>query len=169
MLLDQHLCHIDAAGTRVEGVRLKGDYVRPHALRDYALLADGERGAVVGPRGEIVWLCAPRWDDDAVFGCLVGGGGQYSVSPKDRFVWGGYYEPGTLIWHSRWITDDGPVECREALAFPGDPHSLVLLRSVIAGNSPARVRVGTRSEDRIRPGPASLAPPQPRLLDRPPR
>jgi hypothetical protein len=31
----------------------------PHALRDYALLADGERGAVVGPRGEIVWMCTP--------------------------------------------------------------------------------------------------------------
>jgi len=39
----------------------------PHALRDYALLADGERGAVVGPRGEIVWMCAPRWECDAVF------------------------------------------------------------------------------------------------------
>ena len=24
----------------------------PHVLRDYALLADGERGALVGPRGE---------------------------------------------------------------------------------------------------------------------
>ena len=37
----------------------------PHALRDYALLANGERGAVVGPRGEIVWMCAPRWECDA--------------------------------------------------------------------------------------------------------
>ena len=30
-----------------------------HVLREYALLADGERGALVGPRGDIVWLCAP--------------------------------------------------------------------------------------------------------------
>ena len=117
------------------------DPVEPHALRDYALLGDGERGAVVGPRGEIVWMCAPRWESDAVFASLVGGEGVYAVTPKDRFVWGGYYEEGTLIWRSRWVTGEGVVECREALAFPGDPHRIVLLRSVIAGRDPARVRV----------------------------
>ena len=31
----------------------------PHVLREYALLADGERGALVGPRGDVAWLCAP--------------------------------------------------------------------------------------------------------------
>jgi alpha,alpha-trehalase len=117
------------------------DWTFPHALRDYALLADGERAAVVGPRGDIVWMCAPRWDSDAVLAALVGGEGQYTVSPVARFVWGGYYEEGTLIWRSRWITDEGIVECREALALPGDPHCAVLLRSIIAGDRPARVRV----------------------------
>ena len=113
----------------------------PHALRDYALLADGERGAVVGPRGEIVWMCAPRWDSDAVFAALVGGEAAYAVTPRSRFVWGGYYEQGSLIWRSRWVTDDGVIECREALAFPGDPHRAILLRRVVAGERPARVRV----------------------------
>jgi hypothetical protein len=37
------------------------DQIAPQVLREYALLADGERGAVVGPGGDIVWLCAPRW------------------------------------------------------------------------------------------------------------
>ena len=36
----------------------------PHVLREYALLADGERGALVGPRGDVAWLCAPGWDSD---------------------------------------------------------------------------------------------------------
>ena len=53
----------------------------PQVLRDYALLADGERGAVLGPRGDIVWMCAPRWDSDAVFTALLGGPGGYS-SPR---------------------------------------------------------------------------------------
>jgi hypothetical protein len=118
-----------------------GGYIRPHALRDYALLADGERGAVVGPSGEIVWMCAPRWECDAVFASLVGGGGSYLVSPTARFVWGGHYEEGSLIWRSRWITDDGIVECREALAFPGDQGRAVLLRSIIAADRPANVRI----------------------------
>jgi hypothetical protein len=114
----------------------------PHVLREYALLADGERGALIGPRGDIAWMCAPRWDSDAVFSSLIGGGGVYAIMPaEDRFVWGGYYEEGTLIWHSRWIVGSGVIECREALAFPGDPQRLVLLRRVIAVDTEARVKV----------------------------
>ena len=33
----------------------------PHVLREYALLADGRRGALLGPDGVVSWLCAPRW------------------------------------------------------------------------------------------------------------
>ena len=54
---------------------------------------------------------------------LIGGGGIYARHPAGPFVWGGYYEHGTLIWHSRWVTDDAVIECREALALPGDAGS----------------------------------------------
>lgn len=111
----------------------------PHVLREYALLADGERGAVVGPRGDIAWLCAPRWHSPSVFGTLAGGRGVYSVAPEGRYVWGGYYEPNSLIWRGRWVTDTGVVECRDALAYPGDSHRLVLLRTVQAVRGPAAV------------------------------
>lgn len=113
----------------------------PHVLREYALLADGERGALVGPRGDVVWMCVPRWDSDGVFSSLIGGYGAYAVTPTGRFVWGGYYEEGSLIWRSRWITEGGIIECREALAFPGDPHRAIILRRVIAVQSPAHVEV----------------------------
>ncbi len=113
-----------------------------HVLREYALIADGERGAFVGPRGDIVWLCAPTWDSDAVFSALVGGSGAYAVTPGDtRFVWGGSYEDGSLIWRSRWTTEQGVIECREALAFPGDAGRVVLLRRIIAVQGEARVNV----------------------------
>jgi alpha,alpha-trehalase len=114
----------------------------PHALRDYALLADGERGAIIGPRGEIAWLCAPAWHSGAVFSSLIGGNGIYAICPADRFVWGGFYEARSLIWRSRWVTDTGSItECREALAFPGEPHRLILLRRVVAEAGPASVHV----------------------------
>jgi len=113
----------------------------PHVLGSYALLADGERGVLVGPHGDFVWMCVPRWDSDALFCSLIGGHGSYAVSPLRRFVWGGYYEDGSLIWRSRWITETGIVECREALAFPGDPHRAVVLRRVMAVDGDARVRV----------------------------
>ncbi|BBZ28553.1 glycoside hydrolase [Mycolicibacterium madagascariense] len=105
---------------------------QPHVLREYALLADGERGALIGPRGDIAWLCAPRWHDDALFASLIGGRSMFAITPRGRFVWGGHYEDGSLIWRSRWVTTDGIVECREALTFPGDARRAILVRRLLA-------------------------------------
>lgn len=113
----------------------------PHVLREYALLADGERGALLGPRGDVAWLCAPSWDSDAVFCTLIGGAGCYAVTPSARFVWGGYYEEGSLIWRSRWSTTRGIIECREALAYPGRADVVVLLRRVVALETDVQVKV----------------------------
>ncbi|RRR48534.1 glycoside hydrolase family 15 protein [Mycolicibacter terrae] len=113
----------------------------PQVLRQYALIADGERGIVVGPRGDFCWMCLPRWDSPAVFSSLLGGAGVYAVTPELRYVWGGQYEERSLIWRSRWVTIDGIVECREALAFPGDPHTAVVLRRIRALDRPVRMQV----------------------------
>jgi len=118
--------------------------VAPHALRDYALLADGERGVLVGPRGEYAWMCFPRWHDEAVFSALIGGESVYSIFPRERFVWGGYYEPGTLIWRSRWTTESGVVECREALVAPAHASRAVIVRRVEALEGEASLQVVLR-------------------------
>ncbi|MFF4488034.1 glycoside hydrolase family 15 protein [Streptomyces sp. NPDC001544] len=117
------------------------DRFAPHALHDYALLADGERGALIGPDGGVVWLCAPGWHDDAVLASLIGGRGGYAVTPRAPYVPGGYYENGSLIRRSRWVTTEGVVECREALAFPGEADRVVLLRRVQAVDGPAQLDV----------------------------
>jgi GH15 family glucan-1,4-alpha-glucosidase len=115
--------------------------LRPHVLREYSLIADGERGALIGPDGAISWLCAPRWDSPALFSGLLGGPGRYSVTPSDPWhVWGGYYESGSLIWRSRWV-GTSRTECREALAMPADPRRAVMMRRIVAVDGPARVRV----------------------------
>jgi hypothetical protein len=114
----------------------------PHVLREYALLADGERGVLVGPRGDFAWMCFPGWDGDGVFSSLIGGAGAYEVTPTGRFVWGGYYEQPGLIWRSRWTCDDGTIiECREALALPATPDRAVILRRIVAVQGDAHVRV----------------------------
>src|SRR3954451_17398297 len=111
-------------------------------LREYAMLADGERGALVGPDGNMAWLCFPRWDSPAVFAALIGGRGGYAVSPAGRYVWGGYYEPGTLIWRNRWVCADGSiVECREALALPARDDAVVILRRLEVRKGSARIAV----------------------------
>jgi alpha,alpha-trehalase len=129
--------------TRTGGTARPGadDLPTPRVLREYALVADGERGAVIGPDGSIAWLCVPRWDSPAAFSGLLGGPGQYTVTPADPWhVWGGYYESGSLIWRNRWVGDTR-IECREALAMPADPHRAVLLRRIEAIDGAAEVTV----------------------------
>ncbi|MGI5347550.1 glycoside hydrolase family 15 protein [Streptomyces sp. CA-250714] len=114
------------------------DGMEPWALREYAFLGDGERGALISPRGELVWLCAPRWDSDAVFSQLIGGAGHYTVRPADNWqVSGGFYENGTLVRVSRWVTSQAVLITREALALPSDPERLVLLRQVSVERAPS--------------------------------
>jgi GH15 family glucan-1,4-alpha-glucosidase len=125
-----------------------GEIGAPHILREYALVADGERGAVLGPRGDFTWMCFPRWDSDACFSTLIGGQGTYAVTPMQRFVWGGYYEHG-LIWRNRWTVDGGLVECREALGLPATATRAVLLRRIMARTGSARVRVVLDLRDRF--------------------
>lgn len=114
----------------------------PHVLREYALLADGERGILVGPRGDYAWMCFPAWHSEGVFSSLIGGGGSYAITPREEFVWGGCYEEGSLIWRSRWVTvSNAIIECREALALPSRPDRAVILRRVRAQDGEARLRV----------------------------
>ncbi len=134
--------HPNPAPAGQSGQASRSTEFSPYVLRDYALLADGERGILVDPHGNYAWMCAPRWDSQAAMSTLIGGRGGYSVTPTDpRFVWGGYYEPRSLIWRSRWVTSTGIIECREALAFPGDPNRAVVLRRVAAVHGDAEVHV----------------------------
>src|SRR5581483_6843476 len=71
--------------------------------------------ALMDPDGGTAWLCFPGWSDPATFAGLLGSGGSYRISPHGRFVSGGYYEDGTLIWRRRFVTEDNVIECREAL------------------------------------------------------
>lgn len=110
-------------------------------LRQLAFLGDGRRGALLNDDGAFQWLCFPSWSDPAVFCGLLGSGGRYQVVPKGRRTSGGYYEDGTLIWRSRWITEHGAVECREALAYPGEAGRAILLRQVHAVDHAAALTV----------------------------
>jgi GH15 family glucan-1,4-alpha-glucosidase len=61
-------------------------------IGDYALLGDTRTAALVSNSGAIDWFCAPRFDDEPVFGRLVGGpaAGSFRLGPV---------EPATLVQH----------------------------------------------------------------------
>jgi hypothetical protein len=123
-----------AATARRQDTRPADELARPelHVLREYALIADGERGCLVGPSGGIAWMCFPTWSSDAVFASLLGAHGTYMVRPAGPFVWGGWYELGSLIWRGRFVAENGAiVECRDALALPASGGRAVVLRRVL--------------------------------------
>ena len=126
-------------GDASSAVRFEQRGSLPHELRDYALLADGQRGILADPDGEFAWMCFPTWSDPAVLASLLGSGGSYRIQPNGRYVPGGAYEDGTLIWRQRWVTDSGVIECRQALAYPGRPDRAVILRRVSALDGDARL------------------------------
>lgn len=113
----------------------------PHVLRDYVLIADGWRGAMINPDGEMSWLCFPSWSDPAVFGGLLGGAGGYKVAPAARHVRGGSYEEGTLIWRQRWVTPTGFLEVRDAMVYPAERDRAVILRRIVALEGPQSAEV----------------------------
>lgn len=118
------------------------EFLHPQILRMYTAIADGERGAMIGSTGNIAWMCAPRWESDACFSGLLGGPGVFAVKPNSaRFVWGGMYEERSLIWRTRWYCEDAVIDVREALAYPGDPHTAVILRRIVAIEEDAQVEV----------------------------
>jgi hypothetical protein len=43
-----------------------------------------------------------------------------------------------LIWCGRWVTSDTVIECREALAFPGDPGPGLVTSPPV----PGEIRIG---------------------------
>ena len=110
-------------------------------LREYALLADGCRGVLIGPHGDMAWGCFPRWDSDPVFCGLLGGEGFYPSGRVSATAGAATTRTDSLIWRSRWVTDDADIECREALAFPGEPERAVLLRRLEATRGAGAVDV----------------------------
>jgi alpha,alpha-trehalase len=54
------------------------------------------------------------------------------VRPSGPFVWGGWYEPGTLVWRGRFVDEaNAIVECRDALALPATGRRAIVLRRLI--------------------------------------
>ncbi|HEY1653067.1 MAG TPA: glycoside hydrolase family 15 protein [Acidimicrobiales bacterium] len=112
----------------------------PHVLRDYVLIADGWRGAMINPDGEMSWLCFPSWSDPATFAGLLGAGGGYRVAPTERHLYGGNYDDGTLIWRQRWVTPSGILEVKDAMAYPAERDRAVILRRLTALKGPQVAR-----------------------------
>lgn len=84
-------------------------------IEQYALLSDGQTGALVSEAGSIDWLCFPRFDSEALFTALLGDEeyGRWLMAPKDGQLISRQYRDDTFILDSEWQTPTGRVTITE--------------------------------------------------------
>ncbi len=81
------------------------------AIRDYAIIGNCETAALIGPHGEIDWLCLPAFDSGSVFAALLDRehGGRFTFCPIEPFRVERRYQPDSAILETRFISDQGEV------------------------------------------------------------
>jgi GH15 family glucan-1,4-alpha-glucosidase len=87
-------------------------------IEDYGLLGDTRTAALVSSDGSIDWLCAPRFDSEPLFACLVGGpsGGRFRMGPSTPSpVVRRSYRPETATLETCWRVDGSLLTLTEAM------------------------------------------------------
>lgn len=81
------------------------------------MIGDTRTAALVTSRGEIDWMCIPRFESKPVFGSLIGGkhGGRFSVSPKAVRGIERRYRPGSAVLETTWVTATGRARLTDGL------------------------------------------------------
>ena len=93
----------------------------PHVLREYALIADGERGALVGPPRRHLTGVRAAVGSDGVFSSLIGGGGASpSLPPEPMRLGRALRGEARSSGEGAGSPTTGVVECRDALARPAE-------------------------------------------------
>ncbi|MFQ5459253.1 MAG: trehalose-phosphatase [Anaerolineae bacterium] len=74
-------------------------------ITDLGFISDQRTGALVSPAGEIIWMCASRFDAPAAFASLLGGpsAGYFAVGPAGERQRGHQrYVAGSLVLETKW-------------------------------------------------------------------
>jgi len=134
---------------------------------DLGLLGDGTTAALVGRDGAVVWLCLPRFDDDAVLCGLLdrARGGHFTlapdVAPDEPLETRQYYLPDTAVLVTEFRTATGTLRLTDALALrggadladdtPADRAELVRSAQVLSGRMRVRLELEPRGGAQCRP------------------
>jgi GH15 family glucan-1,4-alpha-glucosidase len=94
-------------------------------IGSYGLIGDCRSAALVGVDGSIDWFCAPRFDDEAIFGRMLdaGKGGSWQIHPDEAHKVHQRYRDRTNLLDTVFSTDSGVVVVTDFM--PIDEHSVV--------------------------------------------
>jgi GH15 family glucan-1,4-alpha-glucosidase len=116
-------------------------------IEDYGLLGDTRTAALVSSDGAIDWLCAPRFDSDAIFGRLVGGpaAGTFRIAPARRgAVVARRYRRHTATLETTWTVGERHLTLTEAMVAEVAGRLLpatLLVRRLVAEGGPVEVDI----------------------------
>lgn len=116
-------------------------------IEDYGLLGDTRTAALVSSEGAIDWLCAPRFDSDAIFGRLVGGpaAGTFRIAPaRPATIVARGYRHHTATVETTWTIGTGRLTLSDAMVAEVAGRLLpasLLVRRLVAERGPVDVRV----------------------------
>jgi len=86
-------------------------------IAEYGFLSDCQTCALVAPRGNVEWLCLPRFDSPSVFGAVIDrDAGMFRLGPDGVGVPAARrYLPGTMVLETSWGTRGGWIIVRDVL------------------------------------------------------
>jgi GH15 family glucan-1,4-alpha-glucosidase len=115
-------------------------------IEDHALIGDTRTAALCSSTGSIEWMCAPAFDDDPIFGSLIGGdaAGSFAIDLEGLVDSSRCYEPDTAVLETRFETSRGAGRLVDAMAIDVS-HGLlpqtVLVRKLICDRGEVHARI----------------------------
>jgi len=94
------------------------------SLREYAIIGNDDRTALIDRTGSIDWLCLPHGAAPSVFGRLLDDerGGHFAIRPTDRHDVEQSYLEHTNVLQTRFETQGGTLELTDLMPVWKDPR-----------------------------------------------
>ena len=105
-------------------------------IRELALLGDCRSAALIDREGDVVWLCWPRLDSDALFAALVDGEsrGHWRIRPEGDWRVERRYLPDTNVLQTRFLRDGAEVVLTDLMTVAGEDAAALRDRATRAAN-----------------------------------
>lgn len=116
-------------------------------IEQYALIGDCHTAALVGSNGSIDWLCFPRFDSNACFAALLGGGGHgyWLMAPGGKVQSATRrYRDGSMILESEFETAQGRVRVIDWMPISDRRWDLVRIVEGLSGKVDMRMELVVR-------------------------
>ncbi|MCB1178080.1 MAG: glycoside hydrolase family 15 protein, partial [Leptospiraceae bacterium] len=87
-------------------------------LENYGIIGDNRTSVLISCDGSIGWACLPDFDSPSVFASILDpNAGYFKISPSTNFKSMNFYEPGTNILVTEFVTSTGKARLRSFMPY----------------------------------------------------